>query len=631
MQTKREVILAYLAKHNLEYKELNEQINIKKSPITGEEKRNHFYIGMNSGLRDDKKAGKSGNWYQFQELMGDMWAKIELPEGPESIVGDKEAKQYKKLDSATILHNSQILWSIWTVAREYLLNTRGLTPETIKHFRLGAKEDGRIAIPILSPSKEVYNIRRRKSPTDTQEDRPKYRTESWCETRLFNEVALYSGTKEIFLTEWEFDAMSLYQMGLPNVISTTLWASSFPDKWVEQFKDIERVFICYDSDEAGEEGVKKVVEKLGKDRCFLLKIPQTGSGKRIDINDFLVAGGTKEQFIEFKKDAKRTGSALDAIKHISEFNQELRDKLLNGDYRGISTGYGKLDEILGGFRKGRLVIVSGLTSTGKTTFSQNLSLSLSCRGVSNVFISMEMPPLDICKKFLMLHKKISGKALEGLLPTDPIMTLVDEGLAEFIWAGGQKMPLYVFDWSWEVQLEQLKELCRVAVSQHGTQVIFVDHLHYFGHASANRATEIAHITRQIKSIAMELDVCVVLLAHLNRGGRSKERKWFYVPALSDLKDAGAIEQDADQVVFVCRDSESPDELAKRKTVIKVAKNRDGSTWYVSNDFDLDTWCFSEVIGADYMEEAGGSSGRGWPKKSGGRDVGMLEPPEDALF
>ena len=72
MQTKREVILAYLAKHNLEYKELNEQINIKKSPITGEEKRNHFYIGMNSGLRDDKKAGKSGNWYQFQELMGDM-------------------------------------------------------------------------------------------------------------------------------------------------------------------------------------------------------------------------------------------------------------------------------------------------------------------------------------------------------------------------------------------------------------------------------------------------------------------------------------------------------------------------------------------------------------------------------
>ena len=192
------------------------------------------------------------------------------------------------------------------------------------------------------------------------------------------------------------------------------------------------MFICYDSDEAGEEGVKKVVEKLGKDRCFLLKIPQTGSGKRIDINDFLVAGGTKEQFIEFKKDAKRTGSALDAIKHISEFNQELRDKLLNGDYRGISTGYGKLDEILGGFRKGRLVIVSGLTSTGKTTFSQNLSLSLSCRGVSNVFISMEMPPLDICKKFLMLHKKISGKALEGLLPTDPIMTLVDEGLAEFI-------------------------------------------------------------------------------------------------------------------------------------------------------------------------------------------------------
>lgn len=75
----------------------------------------------------------------------------------------------------------------------------------------------------------------------------------------------------------------------------------------------------------------------------------------------------------------------------------------------------------------------------------------------------------------------------------------------------------------------------------------------------------------------------------------------YVPSLSDLRDSGTIEQDADQVVFICRDSETADEIDKRKSIVKVAKNRDGATGHTSFDFDLNIGYFSEVSGVDYME------------------------------
>lgn len=162
------------------------------------------------------------------------------------------------------------------------------------------------------------------------------------------------------------------------------------------------------------------------------------------------------------------------------------------------------------------------------------------------------------------------------------------------------MPLYIMNSSGQVTLQKVLDVCRVAKETYGMQVIFIDHLHYFGTSTNNRSADIANITRQIKAIAMELDVPIVLLAHLNRAGRSLQRRGMYIPTLSDLKDAGAIEQDADQVVFICRDSEATNDSDKRKSIWKVAKNRDGATGYASFDFDMEVGFFSEVAGVDYI-------------------------------
>lgn len=86
---------------------------------------------------------------------------------------------------------------------------------------------------------------------------------------------------------------------------------------------------------------------------------------------------------------------------------------------------------------------------------------------------------------------------------------------------------------------------------------------------------------------MELQIPIVLLAHLNRGGRTMQRKGMYIPSLADLKESSAIEQDADQVLFVCRDSEAFVTEEKRKTILKLAKNRDGATGHVSLRFEME--------------------------------------------
>lgn len=218
-----------------------------------------------------------------------------------------------------------------------------------------------------------------------------------------------------------------------------------------------------------------------------------------------------------------------------------------------------------------------------------------------MFISMEMPPLDICRKFLMLHKRIEGEKLDWVLETSPIMSTVDEGLKEF--KGDENtpwLPIYLFNGTGEISLKVILDVCRTAKEIYWVELVVIDHLHYFANSTGNRAAEVANSIRKIKSMAMELDLPILLLAHLNRAWRALQRKGMYIPSLADLKDAGAIEQDADQVLFVCRDSESHLESDRRKTILKVAKNRDGKTWHISMDFNMDVGVFSEMPWEDYL-------------------------------
>lgn len=599
-----QIIISYIERKKYEYKVVNGQLMLERSPISGEKKRNHFYIDLWTWLRKDHKQGAKWNWSQFLEMHGDLYdAQFAISNDSSAMVVTKSVKEVKTPAFTDVRDFNYNLVNNEPKYIEYLHN-RWVSDKAISYFKLGIKQ-GAITIPIVNKEDTVVNIRYRCNPlVKRPEDMPKYRAEPGCKSCLFNERVLNQRPSSMFVTEGEFDAMCLWSLGITNVVSVTGWAHNFDTERATALEWVQQIYLCFDNDTAGREGAYKVAEMLGIWRCKLVKLPSLWDGKT-DITDYFTKHKkTKEDFMQLVEIASSPLVDDNSVKHISEYNDILRESLLKWTYNGVSTGYDWLDKIMGWYREGRLIILAGLTSTGKTTSAINLALQLACNKVKTFFVSMEMPPLDICKRFLWVLARISGSALDNVTPeNEALLHDIDAGLSVIKWgSGGYEVELYISEHTGEISLKRTLESCRIAVEMHGAKVLVIDHLHYFWHSTGNRSNEIANIVRQIKNLAMELKVPIILLAHLNRAGRAIQRRGLYIPSLVDLKESGAIEQDADQVLFMCRDSETISVIDKRKTVWKLAKNRDWATWHVSLDFDLDTGVIAEVIWADYLSE-----------------------------
>lgn len=599
MEQLESIIREYFKQKGLQFKDSNTgQFVLEKCPFCGDNAFHHFYMGKDNGLYNCKKCSASGNFNQFRSAFGD--GEIQLPES--GFVPQKE-KSYRDLNYKIALDNASYLWGLQKDFQDYLLNTRKLDKGILERFKIGADTKG-IAIPIYEDG-NLVNIRYRRNPALDSDPNSgaKYSSEIGCKTALFNGDILKTGIKECFITEGEFDAMQLIQRGVENTVSVTLGAGYFSKEWVEKFVGVTNINIIYDNDEAGRDGAKKAAEALGPERCRLVSLPLIQGRAKTDISNYFVDDNhTKKEFFEILKLARSaTNVDDDSVKHISEFTDELRRRLIEGEYLGIGTGYGKLDAIVGGFRAGRLIVLSGLTNSGKTSLALNIALNMARSKQSIFYLSLEMPPIDIAKKLLMLEAKLGNTELKTVEDPSDTLRKIDAGLFAFR-KGEDGLPIYLYKGSGTIKYEVLAESAKIAKEKYSAECIFVDHLHYFAQSHSNVTQETAQIVRKIKQLAIQLDIPIVLLAHLNRGGRTTQRKGLYIPSLADLKDTSTIEQDADQVIFVCRDSEAGGEDGK-KVVVKVAKNRDGYAGEsVSMIFDPELTTFLEEPGVNYEKE-----------------------------
>jgi replicative DNA helicase/ribosomal protein L37AE/L43A len=572
----RDYISKYFQEKNLEFKEAGEhQFLLKVCPFCGDDGYTHFYMSSESGLWDCKKCGNRGNFNQFRQAFGDVDIDLSKWQGKETTPIKKE---YKVLKYDIPLQLASRLWSIDTKFQEYLMTKRKLTKEILEQFKIGStgKE---ISIPIYEDGKLV-NIKYRRDPDLDGEatSGARYIQEKGCKPALFNGDILKEPIKQVIITEGEFDALQLIQRGLKNVVSVTLGAGYFSPEWVSKFSDIQQIYYCFDTDDEGRSGVKKAAEKLGFEKCKSILLPKKDGRKKTDITNYFVDDGyTKADFLDLMRKAKTVRSEEgENILPISDFNETLRKLLLEGEHYGIPTGYSKLDEIVGGLRKGRLIVISGDTSVGKSSLSCNIGLNLAVMKYPVFYFSLEMPPLDIAKKILMLKAKLSGDDLKEIKDPSEILERIDKTLLEFKGEKpGDGLPLYLYNGSGYVKLKVLIECGRIAKEEYNCQAIIVDHLQYFVEGKIDRTSETAYLVRGIKLLARELDLPIILLSHVHRHDKVKKGKGIYIPSLSDLKDTSGTEQDADQVIFVCRNNENEDKVEREKAIIKVAKNRDG--------------------------------------------------------
>ena len=290
--------------------------------------------------------------------------------------------------------------------------------------------------------------------------------------------------------------------------------------------------------------------------------------------DELVGAAEKELFEASNNVVKSDYVAMDEL--LADAYERIEELHKNkGTLRGLKTGFTDLDKKTAGFQKGDLVIIGARPAMGKTTLAQNLAYNvarINNRGV--LFFSMEMGANEIIDRMISDVASVDNWHIRtGNFSSEEHTQIVD-ALGEM-----DELPIYIDDTS-SMTVMELRNKARRAVHDHDIGVIMIDYLQLIkgsGNYRGNRVMEVTEISRELKILARELEIPVVALAQLSRNvtGRDDPR-----PVLSDLRESGSIEQDADLVMFLHRPDyykqNDPNYEKTNITELLIAKHRHGA-------------------------------------------------------
>ncbi len=243
-----------------------------------------------------------------------------------------------------------------------------------------------------------------------------------------------------------------------------------------------------------------------------------------------------------------------------------------GEILGVPTGFAKLDKLLGGFQKSDLIILAARPSVGKTSLAMNFALNAARKYRKVVaFFSLEMSAEQLVQRLLAMETGIDQQRLRRGEVADHEWDMLMAAAGEL-----SNTMLYIDDTP-AMSAMELRTKARRLQAEHGLDLMVVDYLQLMrGEGrSENRVQEISYISRSLKSLARELEAPLVALSQLSRAVESRTDRR---PQLSDLRESGAIEQDADVVMFIYRE-DTIKENSERKNIadIIVAKHRNGPT------------------------------------------------------
>lgn len=282
---------------------------------------------------------------------------------------------------------------------------------------------------------------------------------------------------------------------------------------------------------------------------------------------------TTEQRV-FKLVQKRNTGDYTPIKDVvlNALEQIEKASKTSGSVTGIPTGFRDLDYKMSGLQPSDLLIVAARPAMGKTAFVLNMAQYISFKQNKKVAIfSLEMSKEQLVNRLFSLEAQVDAHSLRtGNLKDSDWEKLIES-------AGIIGKSNLIIDDTPGISISELRSKCRKYKLEHGLDVIMIDYLQLMtGRSkSESRQQEVSEISRALKSLARELNVPVIALSQL---GRAPEQRPEHRPMLSDLRESGAIEQDADAVLFIYReDYYKPDTELKNVAEIIIAKHRHGST------------------------------------------------------
>jgi len=272
---------------------------------------------------------------------------------------------------------------------------------------------------------------------------------------------------------------------------------------------------------------------------------------------------------DYRVIADLIGPTIDEISDI-----QVRD----GEMAGLTSGFPELDRLTTGFRPGQMIVVAARPGVGKSTLGLDFCRAASVKqGVPSAIFSLEMTGAEIAMRLLSAEAKVAIHHMRG------------GGMSESEWEAitrvitkVQGAPITIDD-SPNMTMPEIRSKARRIQKQHGLGLLVIDYMQLMtsGRKFENRQVEVSEFSRQMKLLAKELQVPVVAISQLNRGSEQRTDK---KPQLSDLRESGSIEQDADIVLLLHRPDMYDDEDRRGEADFIIAKNRSGPTDRVTASF-----------------------------------------------
>lgn len=329
----------------------------------------------------------------------------------------------------------------------------------------------------------------------------------------------------------------------------------------------------------------KYYSKIVEEKALLRRLIRTAT-------DIVTTTYSQEDEIEdVLNEAERTILEVSSRKNSGAF-QSIKDVLIevydnieelhqnDASITGIPTGYRDLDRITSGFQRNDLIIVAARPSVGKTAFALNIAQNVATSTEENVAIfSLEMGADQLVSRMLCAEGNIDSQRLRtGSLESD------DWGKLTMAMGSLSNAGIYIDD-SPGIRVNEIRSKCRRLKQEHGLDMIIIDYLQLIQgseYSRENRQQEVSDISRSLKALARELNVPLIALSQLSRGVEQRQDKR---PMMSDLRESGSIEQDADIVSFLYRDDYYDTESEQQNIIeIIISKQRNGPTGTVELAF-----------------------------------------------
>lgn len=347
-----------------------------------------------------------------------------------------------------------------------------------------------------------------------------------------------------------------------------------------------------------DEYIKIVEEKAIRRRLIdtSAEIATEGYNSQNDISEILDTA--EKKILNVVKSKK--GTEFKSIQEVLYKAQNDLEKLAQtkGEITGLATGFYDLDKITSGFHENELIIIAARPAMGKTAFALNLASNIAIQsGKTVALFNMEMGAEQLINRMLSSIGQIEGKKFRtGHLENEDWKKL-NEAISKLA-----ETKIFIDDTP-GMTIGEIRAKCRrLASSEKGLGIVIIDYLQLISGSAryaGNRQQEVSEISRSLKTLAMELKIPVIALAQLSRTVEGREDKR---PLLSDLRESGSIEQDADIVAFLYRDDyytkeTSIDENTSKSEFI-IAKHRNGPTTTVDLIFKRNTSTFVNMLKED---------------------------------